>query len=146
MASRYAWPFSPRSFATYRREGSFDRPMTTGNPAWQGKEDREGTFSASIQTKRHRDTLFVEDAEVLAHERFEANQCILKLHAQQCAAAATPGSFVHLSCDASLPMRRPLSIMRADASRGSIEVLYKVVGGGLDLLAKKRAGDRVSSL
>jgi dihydroorotate dehydrogenase electron transfer subunit len=94
----------------------------------------------------HRGTIFVEDAEVLTHEQFEGSQFILKLHAPQCAAAATPGSFVHLSCDASLPMRRPLSIMRADASRGSIEVLYKVVGGGLDLLAKKRAGDRVSSL
>jgi dihydroorotate dehydrogenase electron transfer subunit len=43
-------------------------------------------------------------------------------------------------------MRRPLSIMRADAARGSIEVLYKVVGSGLELLAKKRRGDRVSSL
>ena len=28
-----------------------------------------------------------------------------------------PGSFAHLSCDAQLPMRRPLSIMRADARR-----------------------------
>jgi dihydroorotate dehydrogenase electron transfer subunit len=94
----------------------------------------------------HRGTIFVEDAEVLAQEAFEAKQFILKLQAPKCAAAATPGSFVHLSCDESLPMRRPLSIMRADALRGTIEVLYKIVGNGLDLLARKKRGDRVSCL
>lgn len=96
--------------------------------------------------KPHRGTIFLEDAEVIAQEAFEANQFVLKLKAPKCAAAATPGAFVHLSCDDSLPMRRPLSIMRADAQRGTIEVLYKVVGAGLQLLGHKRAGDRISSL
>ncbi|HEY8538979.1 MAG TPA: dihydroorotate dehydrogenase electron transfer subunit [Steroidobacteraceae bacterium] len=94
----------------------------------------------------HRGSIFLEDAEVLSHDGFEGNQYILKLRSPKCARAATPGSFVHLTCDESLPMRRPLSIMRADAERGTIEVLYKVVGGGLALLAKKRPGDRISSL
>jgi dihydroorotate dehydrogenase electron transfer subunit len=96
--------------------------------------------------KSHRDTIFVEDAEVLAQEAFAADQFILKLHAPKCAAAATPGSFVHLTCDESLPMRRPLSIMRVDAAHGSVEVLYKIVGPGLRLLSRKRAGDRISTL
>ena len=96
--------------------------------------------------KPHRGTIFLEDAEVVAQEAFEANQFVLKLRAPKCAAAATPGAFVHLSCDESLPMRRPLSIMRADAQRGTIEVLYKVVGPGLQLLGRKRAGDRISTL
>lgn len=94
----------------------------------------------------HRGTIFLEDAEVLAQESFAANQFVLKLKAPRCAAAATPGSFVHLSCDESLPMRRPLSIMRADARSGTIEVLYKVVGQGLQLLGQQRAGNRISSL
>ncbi|HEY5810613.1 MAG TPA: dihydroorotate dehydrogenase electron transfer subunit [Povalibacter sp.] len=97
-------------------------------------------------TKPHRGTIFVEDAEVLAQEGFDANQFILKLKAPKCAATATPGAFVHLSCDESLPMRRPLSIMRADAQRGTIEVLYKIVGPGLQLLSQKRAGNRISTL
>lgn len=96
--------------------------------------------------KSHRGTIFLEDAEVVAQEAFEANQFVLKLKAPKCAATATPGSFVHLSCDESLPMRRPLSIMRADAQRGTIEVLYKVVGPGLQLLGHKRAGERISTL
>ena len=97
-------------------------------------------------TPSHRNTIFIEDARVLSHERFDANQYVLRLEAPKCAAAATPGSFVHLTCDESLPMRRPLSIMRADAARGSIDVLYKVVGPGLALLANKVAGNRVSTL
>jgi dihydroorotate dehydrogenase electron transfer subunit len=103
-------------------------------------------LNASSNLRPHRGTIFVEDAEVLAQEAFEAKQFILKLQAPKCAAAATPGSFVHLSCDESLPMRRPLSIMRADAQRGTIEVLYKIVGNGLDLLARKKRGGRVSCL
>jgi dihydroorotate dehydrogenase electron transfer subunit len=43
-------------------------------------------------------------------------------------------------------MRRPLSIMRADARAGWIELLYKVVGVGLQALAAKKAGDTISTL
>lgn len=41
-------------------------------------------------------------------------------------------------------MRRPLSIMRADASEGWIEVLFKIVGEGLRALGHRKAGDKVS--
>jgi len=100
----------------------------------------------SAQARAHRGTIFTEDAEVLSHERFEGSQFILKLRAPKCARAASAGSFVHLSCDASLPMRRPLSIMRAHPEQGTIEVLYKIVGPGLELLSQKKPGDRLSSL
>lgn len=96
--------------------------------------------------KPHRGTIFLEDAEVVAQTAFDANQFVLKLKAPKCAAAARPGSFVHLTCDESLPMRRPLSIMRIDAQHGTVEVLYKIVGQGLQLLSAKKAGDRVSTL
>jgi dihydroorotate dehydrogenase electron transfer subunit len=99
-----------------------------------------------MTVRPHRGTIFLEDAEVLAQQAFEGDQFVLKLKAPKCAGAATPGSFVHLTCDESLPMRRPLSIMRVDAARGSIEVLYKIVGPGLRLLSQKKAGDRISTL
>jgi dihydroorotate dehydrogenase electron transfer subunit len=104
------------------------------------------TQAATSGPRSHRGTIFVEHAEVLAQERYEGNQFVLKIRAPRCAQAATAGSFVHLSCDESLPMRRPLSIMRAHPQRGTIEVLYKIVGPGLRLLSAKKAGDRVSSL
>ena len=93
-----------------------------------------------------RGTIFVEDAEVRGHQEFPGRQYVIRLHAPCCAAAAVPGSFAHLSCDAELPMRRPLSIMLADATAGTIDILYKVVGAGLDKLSRQRVGTRLSLL
>lgn len=92
----------------------------------------------------HRETIFVEEAEILSHQDHPGRQFVLRLRAPKCAAAATPGSFVHLACDPLLPMRRPLSIMRTDAAGGAIEVLYKVVGPGLDALSKRPVGATLS--
>lgn len=94
----------------------------------------------------HRNTIFLEDARVLALQPFPGHQYVLRLEAPRCAARATPGTFVHLQCDADIPMRRPLSIRRADPAAGWIEVLFKVVGAGLRALAGARPGDRLSSL
>jgi dihydroorotate dehydrogenase electron transfer subunit len=96
--------------------------------------------------KSHRHTIFVEDAVVLEQTAFGGYQFVLRLRAPRCAAAATPGSFIHLTCDPSVPMRRPLSIMRADAAQGWVEVLYKVVGAGLRHLSQRRAGDEIGSM
>jgi dihydroorotate dehydrogenase electron transfer subunit len=71
---------------------------------------------------------------------------VLRVEAPKCAAHAAPGAFVHLTCDPAMPMRRPLSIMRVDASAGWIEMLYKVAGPGLRALASRKAGERVSTL
>lgn len=93
-----------------------------------------------------RGTLFVEEAVVLEQTGHPGDQFILRLAAPRCAASAVAGSFVHLTCDPSVPMRRPLSIMRANPAAGWIEVLYKVMGVGLRHLAARRAGDVVSTL
>jgi len=94
----------------------------------------------------HRNTLFVEDVEVRAVTSFPGAQYQLRLQSPKCAAHATPGSFVHLQCEESILMRRPLSIMRADANQGWIEVLFKIVGDGLNSLSHKKPGDRMSSI
>jgi dihydroorotate dehydrogenase electron transfer subunit len=100
--------------------------------------------AAQKHAQRNRGTLFVESGEVLAVERFPGQQVIMRIRAPKCAAAAKPGSFVHVCCDDALPMRRPLSIMRAQDD--SIEVLFKTLGDGLRLLAAKHLGDTVSLL
>jgi len=94
----------------------------------------------------HRGTIFLEDAAVVGHQAFEGQQYVLRLHAPRCAAAATPGSFIHVTCAPELPMRRPLSIMRADAGAGWIEVFYKVVGHGLAGLAARAPGETLSCM
>lgn len=100
--------------------------------------------AAQKRAQRNRGTLFVEDGELLSTEAFAAEQYIMRIRAPKCAAAAKPGTFVHVSCDTALPMRRPLSIMRA--SEDWIEVLFKVVGEGLRLLAGKHMGDKINVL
>ena len=44
---------------------------------------------------------------------------------------ARAGMFAHIRCDADIPMRRPLSIMRVNTDEGWVEFLYKIVGQGL---------------
>jgi len=99
-----------------------------------------------MHDKPHRGTIFLEDAEILAHEHFAGEQHVLRLKAPQCASHALPGSFVHLSCDPALPMRRPMSLMRVSAADGWVECLYKAVGEGSRLLAERHKGDVLSSL
>lgn len=93
--------------------------------------------------KPHRGTIYVEDAEVISQQAYPGEQFVLRLRAPKCAAAAKPGSFVHITCDPALPMRRPLSIMRVSRD-GIIELLYKAIGEGTRLLAQRREGDVVS--
>jgi dihydroorotate dehydrogenase electron transfer subunit len=96
--------------------------------------------------REHRGTIFVEEAALLAQQEFPGRQFVIRLHAPKCAAAATPGSFAHLTCDPLLPMRRPLSIMRVDPAAGWVEMLYKIVGPGLEALSKQPPGSRISVL
>jgi dihydroorotate dehydrogenase electron transfer subunit len=94
----------------------------------------------------HRGTIFLEEARVLDQRSFDGEQYVIRLEAPRCAARAEPGSFAHVTVDPAIPMRRPLSLMRADARAGWIELLYKVVGSGLHALAARKAGDTVSVL
>jgi dihydroorotate dehydrogenase electron transfer subunit len=96
--------------------------------------------------REHRGTIFVEEAELLARQEFPGRQFVIRLRAPKCAAAATPGSFAHLTCDPMLPMRRPLSIMRVDPAAGWVEILYKIVGPGLEALSMQPPGSRISML
>ncbi|MGH8179713.1 MAG: dihydroorotate dehydrogenase electron transfer subunit [Steroidobacteraceae bacterium] len=95
-------------------------------------------------SRESRGTLHLEDARVIRQTAYDGEQFVLRLAAPACAARAEPGSFVHLTCDAVIPMRRPLSIMRADREGGWIEVLYKVLGPGLHALAARKPGDTIS--
>ena len=102
------------------------------------------TTAAQQKAQANRDTIFVQDGEVISIDAFPGEQFIMRIRAPKCAASAQPGNFVHITCDESLPMRRPLSIMRVGDDW--IEILYKIVGHGLRLLSKKKPGDFVSVL
>jgi len=94
----------------------------------------------------HRGSIHLEDGKVVAQESWPGEQFVLRVSAPKCARLALPGSFVHLTCDPDVPMRRPLSIQRVNAAEGWIEILYKIVGPGLRALSRRRVGDAISVL
>jgi len=97
-------------------------------------------------SQEHRNTIFVEQARILSHDALDGDQQVLRIEAPKLAAKATPGCFAHIQCDPGLAMRRPMSVMRADAAAGWAEFLYKTVGKGTRLLAQKQVGDTISVL
>ncbi len=96
--------------------------------------------------KPHRDTINVELAEIISHTSYPGDQYILRVHAPLIAAEAKAGSFVHIQCAPSLPMRRPISIMRTSPKTGMVDFLYKAVGEGTRQLAMRKQGEILDML
>ena len=94
--------------------------------------------------RTNRDTISVNDCQILAHYKFEADQYILTLESQEISQATRPGQFVHLSVSGILAMRRPISVMSVDKDNGTFDLLYKIVGEGTRQLAERKIGDIVS--
>ena len=96
--------------------------------------------------KSHRDTIFLEEAEIIDHRAFEGDQYTLRVRAPEIAKHAQAGSFAHITCDPQRPMRRPISIMRVMPQNGEVDFLYKAFGEGTALLAKRQVGETLSIL
>ena len=88
-------------------------------------------------------TIYAEHAQVLKHEALPAKQFLLRLHTPECASTVNPGNFIHLSCspEKNYQLKRPFSVMRRSANEGWIEILYKVVGEGTQLLSNAKIND-----
>jgi dihydroorotate dehydrogenase electron transfer subunit len=97
-----------------------------------------------MSSKPHRDTILVEDAQIISHEAHPGDQYVLRVQAPGCAARTRPGQFAHLTVDPLRPMRRPISIMRVSPEQGWVDFLYKVVGEGTALLAQRQVGETIS--
>lgn len=94
--------------------------------------------------REHRDSILVVDAKVVANTAYDAGQHVIRLHAPEIANRSKPGQFIHIRCAPSLPMRRPMSIMRVDAANGHVDFLFKVHGAGSSFLANVGIGHEVS--
>ena len=96
--------------------------------------------------ERNRGSVFLEDTRILAQRAWPGEQFVLRVHAPLAARKAQPGMFAHIACDPSVPMRRPLSIMRAAPAEGWLEFLYKPKGHGLEMLGLRQPGEVLSVL
>lgn len=94
----------------------------------------------------HRNTIFEEQAEVLARVEHPGDQYILRVKAAKTAQHAQPGQFVHIRVSEARPLRRPISIMLTDPARGTVDLLYKAIGEGTRELSERKAGELLPML
>ena len=94
----------------------------------------------------NRDTISVNECQILAHYKYEAEQFIITLACPEIANTTLPGQFVHLSVSGMLAMRRPISVMSVDKTNGTFDLLYKIVGEGTRQLAERKIGDILSAI
>jgi dihydroorotate dehydrogenase electron transfer subunit len=99
-----------------------------------------------VSYERNRGSVFLEDARILSQRAWPGQQFVLRVQAPRAARKARPGTFAHIACDPSVPMRRPLSIMRAAPDEGWLEFLYKPKGHGLEMLGLRQPGEILSVL
>lgn len=88
---------------------------------------------------------YQENATIIRYERLSDDNIRLTLQAEDIAAAARPGQFVMIRTGESKdPMlRRPFSIHQTSAG-GRIQIYFKILGRGTELLARYREGEKVS--
>jgi dihydroorotate dehydrogenase electron transfer subunit len=67
----------------------------------------------------------------------------MSLMAPEVARAADPGQFLHLRCSESYSplLRRPISIAGADKGKGTLKIIYRVVGEGTRWLSRRKPGE-----
>jgi len=84
--------------------------------------------------------------KILSNKKVRGDYFKMAVCAPGIAQKAGPGQFVHLRCQNSVEplLRRPFSFHHL--SRNNFEILYKVVGRGTNLLAKRRKGDKIDVL
>lgn len=85
-----------------------------------------------------------ETAPVIFNRRIAKDHYLLRLKSKTVAQKSKPGQFVHLLCVEKPGMapllRRPISIFDADMKTGTVDLIYKVMGGGTEVLSKVKSG------
>jgi dihydroorotate dehydrogenase electron transfer subunit len=94
--------------------------------------------------KSHRGSVKLEDCEIIAHKKYEAEQFVLTLASDYISNNTKPGQFVHATVSEKLLMRRPISIMSVNSKKNTFDLLYKVVGDGTRELSKRKVGEQIS--
>ena len=92
----------------------------------------------------NRETISVNDCQVLALYKYDGEQYILTLSSSEIAQTTIPGQFVHVTVSDVIAMRRPISVMSVDKENNTFDLLYKIVGEGTRQLAECKIGDMLS--
>ncbi len=89
---------------------------------------------------------YQENSVVQKIERLVDTTYRLTLESPRISASAQPGQFIMAACGTTFDplLRRPFSIHQASAEVGTLQLLFKVIGRGTQLLSTTRPGDVVS--
>jgi dihydroorotate dehydrogenase electron transfer subunit len=90
-----------------------------------------------------RPTPVQENARILANEKLDGRLFLMTLAAPRIARSVLPGQFIHLRLPALADhiLRRPFGVYDRDVQRGTIDVLYQVVGAGTAYMSGLPAGE-----
>ncbi|MDD3153824.1 MAG: hypothetical protein PHS41_03075, partial [Victivallaceae bacterium] len=88
------------------------------------------------------------DATILENRRIQGAYFRVLFDCPPIASTASAGQFVHVRIDERLDriLRRPFSIQCVEPDKGTVAILYKVVGAGTETLSHKTAGERCNLL
>ncbi len=83
--------------------------------------------------------------EVVVNTKVGPEHFLMRVYVPQLTKLAKPGQFVHVRCSSGLDplLRRPISLHGIDYGKGTISLLYQVVGTGTRLLAEMAPGDEI---
>jgi dihydroorotate dehydrogenase electron transfer subunit len=83
--------------------------------------------------------------EVIWHEKIAPDHYLMRVLAPEIAKKAKPGQFVHVLPGSTMDplLRRPISLHGIDLAKGTISLLYRVVGRGTRMLSAMPVGTAV---
>ena len=98
-------------------------------------------MNASIQTRYK---LLSTITEFIDLSPENPDHYIVEMDAPQIAADCRPGQFIHaLPPKVELMLRRPFSLLTTDKNKGSISILFRVMGEGTQAMADLQPGDKL---
>ncbi len=91
---------------------------------------------------------FVEDGLILENTNIGKDVWRMVVKAPQQAKAAKIGQFANVRVTKGVAplLRRPISYAGFDAEKGTVDLLYRVVGNGTEIMAQMKAGETVDIL
>ena len=92
--------------------------------------------------------LLLQDGKILQNVRVAKDIYEMVLEAPEIAKSSKPGQFVNLKLSEKLDplLRRPISLHRIEADRGTLALLYLVVGKGTAMMSRMEPGETLNVL
>jgi dihydroorotate dehydrogenase electron transfer subunit len=83
-----------------------------------------------------------EICEIIHNKELVQGVFELVFRSENIAASALPGQFVHLRVNTGLHplLRRPISIHRVDKTKGTVAIIYHIVGQGTEEISRQKSG------